>query len=91
MGVQASMKSLAGNIRWYFLAQRFRSLEEANLLLGFDSLSNLLRLVWKSRNRRLPSALIPSILQIFAMTWVSLGSIQVFICADQDLRFSSMS
>ena len=67
------MKSLAGNIRWYFLAQRFRSLEEANLLLGFDSLSNLLRLVWKSRNRRLPSALIPNIVQIFAVTWVSLG------------------
>lgn len=67
------MKSLAGNIRWYFLAQRFRSLEEANLVLGCDSLSNLLKLIWKGRNRRVPSALIPNILQIFALTWVRLS------------------
>ena len=67
------MKSLAGNVRWYFLAQRFRSPEEANLVLGCDSLSNLLKLIWKGRNRRVPSALTPNILQIFALTWVSLS------------------
>ena len=79
---QTSMKSLAGNIRCYFLAQRFRSLEEANLVLGCDSLSNLIKLIWKARNRRVPSALIPTILQIFAVTWVRLGSTKLSICAD---------
>ena len=82
MFFQASMKLLAGNVRWYFLAQRFRSLEEANLVLGCDSLSNLVKLIWKARNRRVPRALIPTILQTFAVTWVRLASAKLSICAD---------
>ena len=64
------MKSLAGKARWYLLAQRFRPLEEANLILGCDSLSNILVLMWKARNRRFPSALIPNLLQFLGVGWV---------------------
>lgn len=65
-----SMKSLAGKARWYLLAQRFRPIEEANLLLGCDSLSNILQLVWKARNRRFPSALIPNLLPLLGVAWL---------------------
>ena len=88
--LQASMKSLAGNIRWYFLAQRFRSLEVANLVLGCDSLSNLLKLLWRGRNRSARSAL-PSILQTFALTWVWLRVMILSIRANPRPRFSSIS
>lgn len=67
------MKVLAGDIRWYFLAQRFRPVEEANLLLDADSLASLLQLVWRGRTRRFPNGLIPNSLQIFAVAWVRLS------------------
>ena len=67
------MKFLAGIARWYLLALQSRLIEEANLILGRDSLSNIMKLLWKTRNRRFPSVLIPDLIPILGVIWVSSG------------------
>lgn len=77
------MKSLAGTIRWYLLAQRLRPIEEADLILDCDSLSVVLKLLWKARTRHFSRGLVPNMIQVLGATWVWLPLFHLLPRADQ--------
>ena len=79
------MKFPAGIARWYLLALQSRLIEEANLILGRDSLSNIMKLLWKTRNRRFLSVLIPDLIPILGVIWVIINRSEPSILADSRL------
>lgn len=68
VNLAASLRSYAKLIRWRMLAQAYRPLGTFDLIMGCDSLMNVIKLLWKSRSRR--SRFLPSQTQVFCLLWL---------------------
>lgn len=72
MNIAASLKNYAQLIRWRFLAQEYRTLQDFELIMSCESLSKVFRLIWAGRTR---GSRLPNKVQIFAFLYflINLG------------------
>ena len=57
INLQASLKSYVKMLRWNILAARYRPLDIFDLILGAESVTNVLKLYWRGRNKKWPMGL----------------------------------
>ncbi|KIX04931.1 uncharacterized protein Z518_05802 [Rhinocladiella mackenziei CBS 650.93] len=68
VNLAASLRSYAKLLRWRMLAACYRPLETFDLVMGCDSLINVIKLLWKARNDRYKFW--PSRTQICCVVWL---------------------
>ena len=68
VNLAASLRSYAKLLRWRMLAICYRPLETFDLVMGCDSLMNVLKLLWKAKNHRFK--FLPSLTQIICLLWL---------------------
>ncbi|KIW31589.1 uncharacterized protein PV07_03219 [Cladophialophora immunda] len=68
VNLAASLRSYAKLLRWRMLAACYRPLETFDLVMGCDSLLNVMRLLWKARNQR--RRYLPSRTQVLCILWL---------------------
>ena len=68
VNIAASLRSYAKLLRWRMLATCYRPLETFDLVMGCDSLMNVVKLCWKARNQR--HKFLPSLTQILCFIWL---------------------
>lgn len=68
VNLAASLRSYAKLLRWRMLAICYRPLETFDLVMGCDSLINVLKLVWKARDTK--HKYLPSRTQILCFLWL---------------------
>ncbi|KAH0843076.1 hypothetical protein FOPE_07854 [Fonsecaea pedrosoi] len=68
VNLAASLRSYAKLLRWRILAACYRPLETFDLVMGCDSLMNVIKLLWKARNRE--RRYLPSRTQVLCVLWL---------------------
>ncbi|KIW91242.1 uncharacterized protein Z519_08138 [Cladophialophora bantiana CBS 173.52] len=68
VNLAASLRSYAKLLRWRMLAACYRPLETFDLVMGCDSLLNVIKLLWKARNQK--RKFLPSRTQILCVLWL---------------------
>ncbi|EXJ77642.1 hypothetical protein A1O3_09870 [Capronia epimyces CBS 606.96] len=68
VNLAASLRSYAKLVRWRMLAVCYRPLETFDLVMGCDSLMNVLKLLWKARDTK--HKFLPSRTQILCFLWL---------------------
>lgn len=68
VNLAASLRSYAKLLRWRMLAICYRPLETFDLVMGCDSLMNVIKLLWKARNHKYKW--LPSRTQILCALWL---------------------
>jgi hypothetical protein len=68
VNLAASLRSYSKLLRWRILAICYRPLETFDLVMGCDSLMNVMKLLWKARNSR--NKFLPSRTQIICFAWL---------------------
>ncbi|KIX95359.1 uncharacterized protein Z520_08876 [Fonsecaea multimorphosa CBS 102226] len=68
VNLAASLRSYAKLLRWRILAACYRPLETFDLVMGCDSLLNVIKLLWKARNHQ--RRYLPSKTQVFCALWL---------------------
>lgn len=78
INLAASLRSYAKLLRWRLLSYTYRPLETFDLVLGCDSLFNILELIWKARNESYP--FLPSWTQTLGVLWLATNlSMTIFV------------
>ena len=72
INLQASLKSYVKMLRWNILASQYRSLKTFDLILGSDSVTNMVKLLWYGRNKKSPFGinLLTSTTSLLAFAWL---------------------
>lgn len=68
VNLAASLRSYAKLLRWRMLAVCYRPLETFDLVMGCDSLMNVITLLWKAKHSR--HKFLPSRTQVFCVLWL---------------------
>ncbi len=68
VNLAGSLRSYAKLLRWRMLAVCYRPLETFDLVMGCDSLMNVLKLLWAARDSK--HRFLPSRTQIICFTWL---------------------
>ncbi|OAL37313.1 hypothetical protein AYO20_03489 [Fonsecaea nubica] len=68
VNLAASLRSYAKLLRWRILAACYRPLETFDLVMGCDSLMNVIKLLWKAPNRK--RRYLPSRTQVLCVLWL---------------------
>ena len=72
INLSASLKSYVKMLRWSILAIHYRSLEVFDLILGSDSVTNVIKLVWYGRKKEQPFLInvLTSKTSMFSLLWL---------------------
>lgn len=70
VNLAASLRSYAKLLRWRMLAMAYRPLETFDLVMGCDSLINVIKLMRKAKNSR--NRWLPSRTQLLCLVWLSI-------------------
>ncbi|KIX94496.1 uncharacterized protein Z520_09882 [Fonsecaea multimorphosa CBS 102226] len=76
LNLASSLSGYAQMMRWRFLASGYRTLQDFELVMNFDSQSKVFRLIWagRTRGRRLPNKT-----QVLAVAWLAINiAVQIF-------------
>ncbi|OCT52002.1 hypothetical protein CLCR_08085 [Cladophialophora carrionii] len=76
VNLAASLRSYAKLLRWRILAICYRPLETFDLVMGCDSLMNVMKLLLKARNHR--NRFLPSRTQIICFAWLLVRPLDLF-------------
>jgi hypothetical protein len=73
----SALKEYSTMIRWRILAEKYRSLEEFDLILGIESLRRVIKLLWSARPVQ---RLRPTSTQVLAAVWIFINvGLQVLV------------
>jgi hypothetical protein len=86
LNLAGSLRSYIKILRWRFLATRYRSLTEFELVLGLDRQASLFKLIWKSRNKRY--RFLPSVTQLLCILWIAINLAAAILVAMLGLTYN---
>lgn len=86
INLTASLRSYAKLLRWRLLTYSYRPLREFDLMLGCDSLTNVVRLMFLTRNSRY--RFLPSRTHLVGLVWLAINLAVMLFVGVVSLNFS---